>query len=335
MPKIFVSTHPFGALSSRPLELLRQSRCEFQINPLERKLTSQEVAEMAANCDALIAGTENIALVLEKAPNIKIISRVGIGLDSIPLKECRKRNVVVCYTPDAVTMAVAELTVGLMLNITRFIHATDRQIRTGVWQRIQGRRLGKSVIGLIGFGRIGNSVARLLAPYHPCKVLINDIKDKSSELQIMRQAGLCVEIVPLSRIYHESHIISLHVPLNSMTLNLIAEKQLSQMRSDAFLINTARGGIVNEQALHEALSEGKLGGAALDVFEEEPYTGSLAELDNVLLTPHMGSCSHDCRAQMEIEATKEIIRFFQGERLQNEVPEEEYVYQEKYEKFGS
>ena len=328
MPKIFVSTHPFGALNSRPLELLRQTGFEFQINSLERKLTSQEVAEMAGNCDALIAGTENISLVLENAPNIKIVSRVGIGLDSVPLKECRRRNVVVCYTPDAVTMAVAELTVGLMLNITRFVSTADRQIRTGVWQRLQGRRLGKSVIGLIGFGRIGNRVARLLAPYHPCKVLINDIKDKSSELKTMHEAGICVEMVPLSRIFSESHIISLHLPLYSLTRNLIAEKQLSQMRSDAFLINTSRGGIVNEQALHEVLSEEKLGGAALDVFEEEPYIGSLARLGNVLLTPHMGSCSHDCRAQMELEATEEVIRYLQGEPLQNVVPEEEYVYQE-------
>ena len=325
-----MSTHPFGALSSRPLELLKQTGCEFQINPLGRKLTSQEVAEMAGNCDALIAGTENIALVLEKAPNIKIISRVGIGLDSVPLKECRKRNVVVCYTPDAVTMAVAELTVGLMLNITRFVHLADRLIRTGVWQRIQGKRLGKSVIGLIGFGRIGNSVARLLAPYHPSKLLINDIKDKSTQLQTMHQAGLCVEQVGRSRIYQESDIISLHLPLYSMTRNLIAKKQISQMSSDTFLINTSRGGIVNEQALHKALSEGKLGGAAIDVFVEEPYSGTLSELDNVLLTPHMGSCSHDCRAQMELEATEEVIRFFQGGRLKNEVPEEEYVYQEEF-----
>ena len=329
MPKIFISTYPFGALESRPLELLRQTGFEFQINPLKRKLTSQEVAEMAGNCDALIAGTENITLVLEKAQNIKIISRVGIGLDSVPLKECRRRNVVVCYTPDAVTMAVAELTVGLMLNITRFVNKADRQIRAGVWQRLQGRRLGKSTIGLIGFGRIGNSVARLLVPYHPYKLLIYDIKDKSSELEKLRQAGLNVEIAPPSRIYHESHIISLHVPLYYTTRNLIAEKQLRQMRPDAFLINTSRGGIVNEQALYEALSEEKLGGAALDVFEEEPYTGTFSELGNVLLTPHMGSCSHDCRAQMELEAVEEVIRFFRGEILQNEVPEQEYFYQEK------
>ena len=328
MPRIFVSTHPFGALDSRPLELLRQTGFEFQINSLERKLTSQEVAEMAKDCDALIAGTENISLVLEKAPNIKIISRVGIGLDSVPLKECRRRNVMVCYTPDAVTMAVAELTVGLMLNITRFVSAADRQFRAGVWERLLGRRLGKSVIGLIGFGRIGKKVAHLLAPYCPCKLLINDIKDKSLELNTMLQAGLSVEKAPLSKIYKESHIISLHLPLYSKTRNMIAEKQLSQMRSDAFLINTARGGIVNEQSLHEALSEEKLGGAALDVFEEEPYTGSLASLNNVLLTPHMGSCSHDCRAQMELEATEEVIRYLNGEPLQNKVPEEEYVYQE-------
>ena len=328
MPRIFVSTHPFGVLDSRPLELLRQSGFEFQINSLERKLTSQEVAEMAGDCDALIAGTENISLVLEKSPNIKIISRVGIGLDSVPLKECRRRNITVCYTPDAVTMAVAELTVGLMLNITRFVSAADRQFRTGVWERLQGRRLGKSVIGLIGFGRIGKKVAHLLAPYYPCNLLINDIKDKSLELNTMLETGLSVEKAPLSKIYKESHIISLHLPLYSMTRNMIAEKQLRQMRSDAFLINTARGGIVNEQALHEALCKEKLGGAALDVFEEEPYIGSLASLNNVLLTPHMGSCSHDCRAQMELEATEEVIRYFQGEPLQNKVPEEEYVYQE-------
>ena len=216
-----------------------------------------------------------------------------------------------------------------MLNITRFVGTADRQIRNGVWQRLQGRRLGKSVIGLIGFGRIGNRVARLLVPYHPPKVLINDIKNKSSELKNINQAGLCIETAPLSRIYNESHIISLHVPLYSMTQNLIAEKQLCQMRSDAFIINTARGGIVNEKDLYEALSREKLGGAALDVFEKEPYSGLLAGLENVMLTPHMGSCSHDCRAKMELEATEEVIRFFQGESLKNEVPEEEYMYQEK------
>jgi len=215
-----------------------------------------------------------------------------------------------------------------MLNITRFINLSDRQFRTGIWKRHQGRRIGKSVIGLIGFGRIGRSVARLLVPYRPRKMLVNDIKDKSSEIKKIHEAGICIEMVPLSRIFKESHIISLHVPMYSKTRNLIAEKQLAQMRLDSFLINTARGGVVNEKALFESLTKGKLGGAALDVFEEEPYSGPLGELDNVLLTPHIGSCSYDCRAQMEIEATEEVIRFFRGERLQNEVPEEEYVYQQ-------
>ncbi len=326
--KIFISTHPFGVLDSRPIELLRQAGFEFQVNPLQRKLTSLEVSEMAQNCDALIAGTENISLVLEKAPNIKIVSRVGIGLDSVPLKECRKRNVVVCYTPDAVTLAVAELTLGLMHNITRSVNTADRQMRAGEWRRIQGRRIGNSVIGLIGFGRIGKNVARLLAPFHPKKILINDIKDKFPELKAMRSDGIDVEIVSLSQIYQESHIISLHVPLYEKTRNLISKNQFNQMRSDAFIINTARGGIINEQALYEVLSEEKLGGAAIDVFEEEPYEGNLSELDNILMTPHMGSCSFDCRARMELEATEDVIRFFQGKLLQNEVPEEEYFYQE-------
>ena len=185
-------------------------------------------------------------------------------------------------------------------------------------------------IGIIGFGRIGSRVARLLVPFNPRKLLINDIKDKSSELQSIHQDGICIEQVSLSKIYHDCHIISLHVPLYSKTRDLVTEKQFSQINSDAFLINTSRGGIVNEQDLYNVLSEDKLGGAAIDVFEEEPYRGPLTKLDNVLLTPHMGSCSYDCRAQMELQATEDVIRFFKGESLLNEVPEEEYVYQEKH-----
>ena len=148
IPKIFVSTSPFGEVTPEPITLLEETGWDFKINPLERKLTPDEVAEMASNCDGLIAGTENIDIVLKKAKRLKIISRVGIGLDSVPLQKCRDMGITVTYTPDAVTMAVAELTIGIMISLTRHVSLADRDIRKGKWKRIQGKRVGKFIIGI-------------------------------------------------------------------------------------------------------------------------------------------------------------------------------------------
>ena len=171
MPKIFISTVPFGEADKKPIELLDQSGFEYVINPLNRKLKPEEVGELAQDCDGLIAGTENIHLVLEKAKSLKIVSRVGIGLDSVPLLECRKKEITVCYTPDAVTMAVVELTIGLMVSLTRKVCLADRNIRSNNWNRLQGKRLEKSIIGLIGFGRTGSNIARVLSEFKPKQIL--------------------------------------------------------------------------------------------------------------------------------------------------------------------
>lgn len=327
MPKIFISTIPFGQIDPKPIELLEETGWDFQINSLGRKLKPEEVGEFAKDCDGLIAGTENIHIVLQKARQLKMVARVGIGLDSVPLEDCKKKGVVVTYTPDAVTMAVAELTIGLMISMTRHVVQADIQMRRGEWNRIQGRRLEESVIGLIGFGRIGSNVARLLTPFKPRKVLVNDLKDKDAVIRHFRQEGLSIEQVSKEEIYNKAHVISLHVPLSGKTRDLITQDIFQQCRNDVFLINTARGGIVNEAALYNVLKEKRIAGAAVDVFSEEPYTGPLSELDNVILTQHMGSCSFDCRQQMEVQAVEDTIRFFKGETLLNEVPDEEYMYQ--------
>ncbi|MCP4294858.1 MAG: hydroxyacid dehydrogenase [Proteobacteria bacterium] len=160
MPKIFVSTAPFGEFDSTPLNLLNDTGWEYTVNPLDRKLTPQEVADYAEDVDGLIAGTEDIGIVLGKAKNLKIISRVGIGLDSVPLKVCKDRGITVSYTPDAVTMAVAEMTIGLMISASRHLMESDRHLRQRGWKRVQGKRIGESIIGLIGFGRVGKNVSR-------------------------------------------------------------------------------------------------------------------------------------------------------------------------------
>lgn len=327
MPNIFISTVPFGDPDPRPIELLKATGWDFTINPLGRKLTSYEVAEFATDCDGLIAGTEDLMPLIQRTNHLKIISRVGIGLDSVPLTECKKRGIRVTYTPDAVTMAVAELTLGIMINLTRHVHVADRNTRCGVWKRKQGKRIGKSIIGIIGFGRVGTNVTKLLVPFKPEEILINDIKDKSEEIARFSDMGVNIRSAEKEEIFRSADIISLHVSLWSQTRNLINAKAFELFKKDTFLINLARGGIVNEADLHDALQRNRIAGAALDCFEDEPYGGPLAELDNVLLTQHMGSCSFDCRARMETEATQDLIRFFQGGRLENEVPEEEFCYQ--------
>lgn len=331
MPKIFVSTVPFGEVDPKPVESLDQTGWSYTVNPIGRKLTGEEVASFAMDCDGIIAGTEDLRPLIRESEKLKVISRVGIGLDSVPLKECQRKGITVTYTPDAVTKAVSELTVGIMISLTRHVNFADMNIRQGNWKRKQGKRIGKSVIGIIGFGRIGTDTVRLLSSFAPEQILINDIVDKSREVdRITQDYGLKIRQVEKEEIYRKSDIVSLHVPLSPATANLINANVLKQFNKNAWLLNLARGGIVNEDALYIALKNDQIAGAAIDCFIQEPYEGPLAKLDNILLTQHMGSCSFDCRAGMEIEATEDIIRFFKGEVLKNKVPEEEYGYQGKF-----
>jgi len=326
-PKIFVSAYPFGDPDQKPLELLKATNWEFALNPYARTLTPSEVAELAYDCDGLIAGTEKLDKLIRTNHRLRVVSRVGIGLDSVPLHECRGKGITVTYTPDAVTLAVAEMTVGMMVCLLRNIAAADRNMRRNVWERPFGKRIGKSIIGIVGFGRIGTNVAKLLVPLRPRLVLVNDTKDKSVEIKKLRDLGLDIRHAVKEEIYASADLITLHVPLWSQTLNLINAKALECFRKDAYLMNLSRGGIVNETDLFTSLKSKRIAGAALDCFEKEPYSGPLTELENVILTQHLGSCSFDCHARMEVEATLDLIRYFKGEHLQNEVPEEELSYQ--------
>jgi len=324
---IFVSTTPFGLANSEPLNLLNESGFIYRLNKKGRKLAAKDLAEVAKDVSVIIAGTEDLGPLIEKNHSLRMIARVGIGLDGVPLEECKRLGIRVSWTPDAVTKAVAELTIGMMIMATRFIGKLDRDIRKRAWNRPAGRRIQESVIGIIGFGRIGSSVAGLLTSFYPKEVLVVDIKEKSSEIQRLRMEGLQIRSASLGELLSHANILSLHVPLSKQTRHMIGRKELLRMTSDAVLINTARGGIVDEEALFQVLNSGHLGGAAIDVFEEEPYFGQLCKLSNVVLTPHLGSCAIDSRARMELEATSEALRFLRGQSLIQEVPEEEYKNQ--------
>jgi D-3-phosphoglycerate dehydrogenase / 2-oxoglutarate reductase len=324
MNKVLITTVPFGDKDRLPLELLESANIDYVINPLDKKLTEYELAEMITDFDVIIAGTEPItAKVMDRATNLKMISRVGIGLDSVDLLAAKERGIIVSYTPDAPSPAVAELTIGLILSLLRSIHVSNSELHEGKWKRFFGRRISEVTIGIIGVGRIGSRVIRRTQPFGTPKFLVNDINpSKRSDLIDFK-----LDWVSKEKIYKEADIISIHTPLTSATKNMITKENLLSMKKDAVIINTARGGIVNEQDLYEVMQDGHLSGAAIDVFDFEPYKGRLREIQRCILTAHMGSMSVDCRTRMEIEATEEAVRFLTKQPLQGLVPEEEFAVQ--------
>lgn len=319
--RALVSTAPFCDADREPLALLERAGMTVVLNPLGRRLTEEELKELIGDFGFLIAGTEPISeRVIDAAVHLRLIARVGIGLDNVDLMAARRRGVAVSYTPEAPGPAVAELTVGLILSLLRHIGRADRQMRNGVWNRFQGRRLNGAKVGVVGVGRIGRSVIRHLKGGFPeVEILANDpVKDEA----FGRTFG--VSWVDKTALFASADIVTLHVPLTRETRGMVDDAVLATMKPGAVLVNTSRGGIVHEKDLAASLRAGRLAGAAVDVFDREPYHGELTAIDRCLLTCHMGSMTVDCRTRMEREATEDVVRFLKGEPLKFPVPAEEY-----------
>ena len=321
--KVLITTVPFGKENRMPLDLLEMHNIEYVINPLNKKLTEDDLVGLISDYDVIIAGTEKITdKVMTKGDNVKFISRVGIGLDSVDLLAAERHGIIVSYTPDAPAPAVADLTMGLMYSLLRKVHEANIQLHQGNWHRYFGKRLTDCSIGLIGVGRVGIRVLKNLQALGCKRILYYDKKVRLEE-----ENNEQVVFSDKEEIYKTSDIISLHIPLDIETKNMVTIKEMRLMKKNSFLINTARGGIINERDLCIALQEKLIAGAAIDAFEDEPYSGELVKHDNCILTAHMGSMTADCRARMEIEATEEAIRFLNGDVLQRKVPEDEYEVQ--------
>ena len=320
--KVLITTVPFGNRNRLPLDLLNNANIEYLINPLNKKLNEKELIEMVKDFDAIIAGTEKISeKVINNANKLKHISRVGIGLDSVDLIAAEKNGIKVSYTPDVPAPAIAELTIGMMLNLLRSMHVSNSKMHKGEWYRIFGKRLSNVTIGLIGVGRVGIRVIKHLQGFGSPKILANDLSESVKELD------LPVQWVEKEKIFKEADVITLHLPLTKLTKDLVKKDHLLLMKKDAIIINTSRGGIINENDLYNIMKSGHLSGAAIDVYENEPYDGPLKEIERCLMTSHMGSMTTDCRSKMEIEATEEVIRSLTGRSLKREVPQLEYDVQ--------
>jgi D-3-phosphoglycerate dehydrogenase len=311
MKKVFISTYPYSRTSNEPIAALESAGFDFLVNPFQRKMTASEINQHATGCHAVIAGTEDLSELINNSTDLRIISRVGIGLDSVPLDLCREKKIAVAYTPDAVTDAVVELALGLLITGSRRVLNGDRDIRAGGWTRFYGKRIGNSVVGIIGVGRVGKKVVKAILPLAPAKILLNDTNPEvcSNLLQELKDTSIEIKVVTKEEIFQQSDFISLHLPLSEESRNLICASSLKSLKKDVVIVNTARGGIVNESDLFHFLYKNQDAYACIDVFENEPYTGELTKLENIVLTQHMASCSFDCRERMELEATRNVVSF--------------------------
>jgi D-3-phosphoglycerate dehydrogenase len=242
-------------------------------------------------------------------------------LDNVDLEAARQRGIAVTYTPDAPAPAVAELTIGLMIDLLRHVSRADRLMHSKEWNRLLGRRLDGLTVGVVGVGRVGKRVIRILKGGFPgVRILANDIQPDYAFGK-----ELNVQWAEKAELFAAADIITFHLPLTELTRRLMGQRELQTVKPFAYIINTSRGEIIDEDALAEALKNRTLAGAALDVFENEPYTGPLTSIDQCILTCHMGSMSEDCRAAMEIEAVEDVLRFVRGEPLKQPVPESEFT----------
>ncbi len=311
--RILLATWPFGATGRKPLELLEQNGWELVFNPHRRRLRPNDVTNLLVDIDAVVAGTEPYNReTLSNANRLKVISRVGIGLDTVDLQYCRNENIRVTYTPDAPSQAVAELTVANILNLLRHIHQSDRSVREGAWNRLMGRLIQETTIGIVGVGRIGRLVIRLLEPFGPT-ILANDISPEVHGKPLPN-----TKWCPIEDIMSAADVVTLHIPMSPENRHFINRPLISQMKTGACIINTSRGGIVDAKALADALVQRHLGGAALDVYENEPYEGPLTKLDNIVLTAHIGASARQSRYLMELGASEDCIRVLNGESPRND-----------------
>ena len=270
--------------------------------------------EEAPRADALITrGFIRVTReVMVASPRLKVIGVHGVGCDHIDLQAAKELGKAVFNTPSALTESVAEMTLALMLALTRRVVSSDKAVRAGEWKRKFGDLIGSELlgktVGIIGLGRIGAAVALRLKSFG-VELLYHDVADRSEV-----EAELGVRRVDLDTLFRSSDIITLHTPLTPQTRGLLSEREFGIMKDGVYIVNTARGKVIDQMALIEALQSGKVSGAALDVFEEEPLDPSkpLASMDNVILTPHLAASSEDAMRRMAVEVAEGVMTMLRG-----------------------
>ncbi len=301
MPFILATVSSFGKDFPTLGELCRSYNLEMILNKEGRKLTPAETRALLVRHRpvGLLAGTELLGreIMHEARDFLRVISRVGAGLDNLDLSAAASLGITVYNTPNVLTQAVAELTMGMILSGLRFIPCQDRMMRQGIWRRYQGRLLEGKALGIIGFGVIGRRVAQLAGAFG-ARIFYYDVQDVPAE---------GCQALSLDELLRAVDVISLHGGGKDV---IIGEKELSAIPpgKGIIIVNTARGSLIDESALFNALNDGRVACACLDVYNEEPYSGPLSKLDNVILSPHAGSYAREARERMERLAWENLIK---------------------------
>jgi D-3-phosphoglycerate dehydrogenase / 2-oxoglutarate reductase len=306
MPKILITTSSFGATDSTAGDLLSSAGHQIVKNPLARTLTEEEITRLLGKEKpiGIIAGLEPLtaSVLKDAAPHLKVISRCGTGLDNVDTAAAEKLGIAVLNTPAAPAEAVAELTVGLIFALIRNLTHHDHVVRAGFWSKKMGVLLSEITLGIIGLGRVGKRVASVIQPFG-ARVLACETTPDHEWI-----AAHGVSLVTLSELLGASDIVSLHLPYATGELHyLMNADRLKSMKRGSSLINTSRGALIDEEALCAALRDEHLAGAAIDVFEHEPYHGPLTKFTNVILSPHAGSYARATRNRMELEAAQNLL----------------------------
>lgn len=279
---------------------------ESTFNELGKRFTKDELIEYLSDCDGAIVGLDKIdSEVLSACKNLKVIAKFGVGLDNINQDDCKLHNVAVKWVGGVNKSSVAEMTLGFMIGLNRNLFYTSKKLSNGIWDKNGGTQLKNKCIGIIGVGHIGKELIKMLQPFN-CKILVNDIinQDKYYQDNNLIEASK-------DEIFQNADIISLHVPLTTDTFQLINKNNLIKMKSSTFLINTARGEIINQSDLKEALQNNTIAGCALDVFEEEPPRDlEFLRLENLVATPHIGGNSYEAVIAMGKSAMDGIKEYF-------------------------
>ncbi len=295
---IGVSPSSFAESDQTPLDLLNQANVQIKENPFKRRLTEDEAAHFVKDIDGLIAGVEPLTKkVLYSANNLKAIARVGIGMSNIDFEAAKELGIKISNTPDGPTEAVAEMTITSLLTIARNLVQFNEDLHNGVWKKFIGSSLIGKTILIIGYGRIGKRFAQLANSFG-AKILVNDPFIQNQE------SNTSLEFVTLEEGLSKADVISLHAAGEKSILGL---NEFSKMKNGVIILNSARGGLIDDDAFIKAIESKKVSGAWFDVFEKEPYTGKLQKYNNVLLTPHIGTYTKQCRLSMEVASVNNIL----------------------------
>jgi len=314
--KVLVTPTTFGKSDPGLRAALEQQVGQVVYNPTAKSLSSAQLAELLPGCDGYIAGVDQIDRnALASATDLKIIARYGVGVDNVDLAAAREKGILVTNTPGANSAAVAELTLGLILSLTRHIPEAVSSTQKGEWPRLAGTSIEGKCVGLLGFGAVSKQVAKRLAGFD-CRIIAYDPFPDQETARLYH-----VEILPLEKIREQSDILSLHMPLLAETRGIINHDFLTKMKKGAYLINTARGELVDEKALLDAVQNGLLQGVALDVFTKEPpdKENPLLNHPRVLVTPHSGAHTDGAMNKMGWMALNECLSILAGKEPEYQV----------------